>query len=138
MSIAEHHNKLQTGYDQHIGIQMIGVKDGHVVLELPITPVLLNAGNILHGGVIASLLDQVIGLSIRTITEHRLVTVNLNVHYLAPAKEGDTAVATANVRHIGKHLATGDGEVRNRAGTLLAIASGTFKILSNERNEVKK
>ncbi|NRR22595.1 PaaI family thioesterase [Brevibacillus sp. MS2.2] len=119
-------------------MQITRMEEGHVVVELPITPELLNAGNLLHGGVIASLLDHVIGLTIRTHTGHRLVTVNLNIHYLASAKEGDLIVGTAKIRHIGKSLATGEGEVRNGTGKLLAIASATFKQLPKNLNEVKE
>lgn len=139
MSITDRPKRIEAGFEQHIGMQITRMEEGHVVVELPpITPELLNAGNLLHGGVIASLLDHVIGLTIRTHTGHRFVTVNLNIHYLASAKEGDVIVGTAKIRHIGKSLATGEGEVRNGTGKLLAIASATFKQLPNNRNEVKE
>ncbi|MGG4457636.1 PaaI family thioesterase [Brevibacillus porteri] len=138
MSITEPPKRIQAGFERHLGIQITYREEGHVVVELPITSELLNAGNLLHGGVIASLLDHVMGLTIRSQTEYSLVTVNLNIHYLASAKEGDLVVGTAKIRHIGKSLATGEGEVRNSTGKLLAIASATFKLLSTNLNEVKK
>lgn len=132
MSMTERGERIHERYDQLIGIQTVCTEDGHVELRLPVTPMLLNAGHLLHGGVIASLLDQVIGLTIRQQSDKRLVTVNLSVSFLASAKLGDIVVATANIRHSGKHLATGEGEVRDSEGKLLAIASGTFKLLETK------
>lgn len=135
MSKTEPREKIQERFDQLIGMQTVFTDAGQVELHLPVTPMLLNAGQLLHGGVIASLLDQAIGMSIRTKTEKRLVTVNLSVSFLASAKLGDLVIAKATTRHLGKHLATGEGEVCDSEGKLLAIATGTFKLLETKGEE---
>ncbi|MCM2534292.1 PaaI family thioesterase [Neobacillus pocheonensis] len=131
MSIADIKRLLQekSSFDQNIGIQIKQLEVEDVILELPITPFLLNYNKILHGGVYAVLLDAVIGLTIRSQTENSLVTVNLNISYLAPVQEGEKIVATGKILNRGNSLVTGEGEVRDSSGNILAKAIGTFKMI---------
>ncbi|MGG1674344.1 PaaI family thioesterase [Neobacillus sp. NRS-1170] len=131
MSIADLKRLLQKkgGFEQYIGTQIKQMEEDNIVLELPITPVLLNYNNTLHGGVYAVILDTVIGMTLRARSEHPLVTVNLNINYLAPIKEGEKIVATAKILNLGNSILTGEGEVRDISGNILAKAIGTFKMI---------
>ena len=57
------------------------------------------------------------------------MTAQLNVHFIRPACEGETLVASAEVRHAGRKTAVAQGEVRTEAGALVATASATFVYL---------
>lgn len=111
---------------QHIGFEFAELEQGKVTLKLDIHEELLNTGNILHGGVYATLIDNIIGLTVRSITLQSLVTVQLNVHFLAPVQTG-TIYATGKVDRMGRSLVTGEGEIVSEKGELLAKGSGTFK-----------
>ena len=83
---------------------------------------------IAHGGVIATLLDSVMGLDANRSSpaDHYIVTAQLNVHFLRPAFEGETLLASSEVRHAGRKTAMAQGEIRTTAGDLVATASATF------------
>ncbi|HET7657793.1 MAG TPA: PaaI family thioesterase [Bacillales bacterium] len=116
----------ESPFFKHFGFEFVEFTEGKVTLKLDVHHALLNTGNILHGGVYATLIDNIIGLTACSITNQPLVTVQLNVHFLASVKTG-TIYATAKVDRIGRQLVTGEGEIVDEKGTLLAKGSGTFK-----------
>lgn len=83
---------------------------------------------IMHGGVLATLLDSVMGMSVGSLgpAGHFVVTVQLNVNFIRPAWEGETLVAVAEVIHSGQQTAVARGEVRTARGNLVGSGSGTF------------
>ncbi len=83
---------------------------------------------IAHGGVIATLLDSVMGLNANRSSppDHYVVTAQLNVHFIRPAFEGETLVASSQVRHAGRKTAVAQGELVTTEGALVATSSATF------------
>jgi uncharacterized protein (TIGR00369 family) len=116
----------------HMGVQIAEFEEGHVKLELPIGPSLINVNDTVHGGVHAGLLDAVLGMTIRSLTKCPLVTVNLTIHYFAPVQDG-SMIATAKVIHQGYRLITGEGEIIDKNGNLIAKGTGTFKVMHNPK-----
>lgn len=95
-----------------------------------------NAGSKVHGGVLMTMLDSVMGWTvIEQLPEGQsAVTSSITVNMLAPGEIGDTLVATAVVRRIGRTLAYVDGTI-TREGSEEPIATGTgvFAIVSSHR-----
>ncbi|MGG1674365.1 PaaI family thioesterase [Neobacillus sp. NRS-1170] len=120
----------QFGYSKHIGIQVSHLEEGNVELELPISRSILNYNQKVHGGAIAGLLDVVIGMTIHTLYGKPMVTVNLNISYLASAPENETLTATAKILNSGYNIVTGEAEVRDSHGVLVSKAVGTYKIIN--------
>ena len=92
----------------------------------------LQALGLVHGGVIASVLDSAIGLNVnRELAKlgKTAVTAQLNVHYLRPVREGKIT-GTGKILHKGSRVAVGYGEVRNEKGELVATGTATFYITS--------
>jgi uncharacterized protein (TIGR00369 family) len=112
----------------HIGFQITRFEAGEVVMELPVKEHLINANNAVHGGVYASMLDTIMGMTIRSIVEFPLTTINLNINYLAPSTEG-ILVAKGKVIQQGYRIITAEGEITDQEGKLLAKGIGTFKVL---------
>ncbi|MGG1663696.1 PaaI family thioesterase [Brevibacillus sp. NRS-1366] len=88
----------------------------------------LNASSLVHGGVYASLLDNVMGLSAKAISQTRVVTTNLNIHFLSNTDKGKI-IATGKVIYQSKSAFATQGEVRDQAGNLLAHATANFLAL---------
>ncbi|SDM01574.1 PaaI family thioesterase [Aliiruegeria lutimaris] len=66
----------------------------------------------IHGGVITSLLDQVIALTAWKAAERQpTVTVQMDTRFLGAAKSGDFLEARARLRHATRSLLFVDGEV---------------------------
>jgi len=118
------------------------VGDGTMTMSIPYDEKLTNTRpngtpdekTDLHGGVAATLIDTVGGLSLRTAIddpfEARIATINLNVNYLRPAT--DDLVATADVIRAGSSVGvteitvestTPDGETK-----VVAIGQGAYRI----------
>ncbi|WP_419892033.1 PaaI family thioesterase [Paenibacillus xylanexedens] len=87
-----------------------------------------NSMGIIHGGVLTSMMDQAMGMVATAAMEvDGCVTTNLNVHFLAPMKQGELTV-TATVLHQAGRSVTTQSEVRDESGTLGCMATATFRI----------
>ncbi len=82
----------------------------------------------LHGGIIATLLDEVMS-KVSRLSDVRTVTAELHVEYLKPIRVGEALVVEGfNARREGRQLYH-EGEIRNAAGELLARGQGRFVIV---------
>src|SRR5438552_16778154 len=79
-----------------------------------------NLQGLVHGGILATLVDIAMGLAIRTVVgpSRRHVTIDLGVHYLRPARPGrlDAAGTVLRVGSLGRLAA---GSVAYRTGRAL-------------------
>ena len=108
---------------------------GAVIIGLRLAKPHTNSRGIVHGGLIATLADNAMGLScgVRMKEPQRLVTISLSVDYLASANIGQwLAVETDFVKLGGsicfaKCLVTADGEP-------CARGNATFKIVKAKAN----
>ncbi|WP_269410675.1 PaaI family thioesterase [Lentibacillus daqui] len=112
----------------HLGFEITHFQEGDVRLKLPVTRQLLNANQILHGGVHASMIDFVLGMVIRSTTRTRCITMNLNVNYFAPADSG-SLFAQGRILQQGYRTVTAEGEILEEQGEMLAKGTGTFKLI---------
>lgn len=120
-----------SGFGEMIGVKMHSLKDGACTLTLPYKPELSRGDNLIHGGVIAALIDKAgtaAAWSYEDIgADARGATVALNVNYLAGA---DSCELTANghVVRRGGSITVADVEVLNPAGELVARGTVTYKL----------
>jgi len=92
-----------------------------------------NAG-FAHGGVSASLIDSAVGLSLCTMIDRgsAITTIDLQVNFLAPAKQG-SLTARGRIVHKGKRTAVGDCHVTDEGGKLVSKGTATYLILENRK-----
>jgi uncharacterized protein (TIGR00369 family) len=84
-----------------------------------------------HGGIIAVLLDEVMGKVCR-FREVRAVTAELTVQYLKPVKVDEEIVVEGyEAEAKGRNLFL-VGEIRNNAGDLLARGTGRFVVIGQK------
>ena len=110
-------------------LERLGVRSdeqGRLVIKLG--PTHLRSLGIAHGGFIATLLDSVMGRDAgrSAPTDHYVVTAQLNVNFIRPGWDGETLLASAEIRHRGRKTAVAQGEVRTENGALVATGSATF------------
>jgi acyl-CoA thioesterase len=112
--------------------QLLGLKLGHVergaaTLRLEMREELMQNAGLLHGGVIASLIDTAAAFATLTLlsTEERATTVNLTVQYLRPATNGHLS-ATATVSHAGRRLIALSATVSDSTENIIATALTVF------------
>jgi uncharacterized protein (TIGR00369 family) len=83
----------------------------------------------LHGGIIATLLDEVMS-KVSRLSDVRTVTAELRVEYLKPIRVGEEILVEGfSTRREGRQLYH-EGEIRNQAGELLARGQGRFVIVN--------
>lgn len=99
-------------------------------VRMPYDPERTNSRGDVHGGAIAVLFDCTLASAVRAHapTACGVVTVDITVHYTAPCA-GDV-IATAVCERRGRALCFARGEARSTEGELLAIATGTFKLVA--------
>lgn len=104
------------------GFRIAAWGGGAARVECDVNEATANAGGTLHGGVIATLVDEAGTVAIMTVDREARpgVTTDLNVSYFAAGRSGTTAVAEARVLRAGGTLAFVAVDVRAPDGTLLA------------------
>jgi uncharacterized protein (TIGR00369 family) len=121
----------RSGCQNAIGFEVdLSDSDGHARCHLTIRADHLNSQGILHGGIIAMLLDVACGNTASAWfdrDEHPLVlTLSLNTSYVAAVRQG-RVTATGRATGGGRTLAYVTGELHGDDGTLIATAAGVFK-----------
>lgn len=111
----------------YLGCELVSAEHGKAVIALPVRPEHLNLAGIVHGGVLASMLDNAMGLvSILASPGEKTVTTGLNVHYLLPSSEG-RLTCNAELIHQTRRTLTLEGRITDNKGELLVWGSGTFR-----------
>ena len=117
------------------GISVEHAAAGDVRLGWEARPEHRNLQGLVHGGILATLVDIAMGLAIRTVVgpSRRHVTIDLGVHYLRPARPGRLEAAGTVVR-VGSQVGFAEGSVTDATGRLLVRASGTYSV-TQERTD---
>ena len=118
------------GFNAVLGMKLVEWTAEHAVMELPIREMHLNRSNALHGGVLATLIDAVCGYAGVWVPpgepRRKALTLSLSTNYIGQAREG-TVRATAVKKGGGRNIFFASCEVRDEAGTLLAMGEGSFR-----------
>ena len=116
-------------FHRTFGMEVDDADRGEVVLGWEAREEHLNLQGLVHGGVLATLLDTAMGLAIRSALEpgRRHVTIEMGVHYLRPAYPGRLH-ARGHVARIGREIAFAEADVVDGQGRVLARATGTFSV----------
>jgi uncharacterized protein (TIGR00369 family) len=94
------------------------------------------ATGFIHGGIIATVLDEVMSKASR-FSSARAVTAELTVEYLRPVRVDEKLrIEGFTTGRKGRNLYQ-EGEIRDAAGTLLARGRGRFVIIDPERYNKK-
>lgn len=105
------------------------VEEGKLTAEFVIRKEMTNAIGTLHGGVIAGILDDMMGTAVVSLgAKHFYTTINLSVDYFYPGKAGDVVTARAFIVKKGTMIHHAQCELWNLATNKL-LAKGTSNLL---------
>jgi phenylacetic acid degradation protein PaaD len=106
-----------------MGIELVAVSQGHVKVAMKVRADMANGHGICHGGIIFSLADSAFAFACNS---HgiAMVAAGAQIEFLAPAKLGDTLVASAREQHRSERLGVYDVTVENGSGTRIAEFRG--------------
>ena len=104
-----------------------------VVGRFRLGPEYQGGGGFIHGGIIATVLDEVMSKVTRFSVAQPAVTAELRVEYLKPIRvDEELCVEGFLTRREGRQLYH-EGEIRNHAGVLLARGQGRFVVIEPRR-----
>jgi acyl-CoA thioesterase len=123
-------------FAQWMGLSLVGLGEGTSEVRLDLEPHHFNPGGIVHGGVLATLLDGCIGLALRTKLgmEKDHVTIDLNVQYISAMRAG-ALIGRGKAIRIGDRVSHGDAELTSEDGRLIAKGSATFLVIPARRRD---
>lgn len=106
------------------------IGDGRARIRMGFQSDQTNSRGDVHGGAIASLLDCALAAAVRSHdpAAFGVVTIDLTLHFVS-AGSGDL-IATTCCERRGRSISFARGEVRTEDGTLVAMATGTFKLVA--------
>ena len=117
---------------------LIGERIGNDRAQVRMTfqPDQSNSRGEVHGGALATLLDCTLASAARAHdpAAYGVATIDLTLHFVAVGR-GDL-IATAHCERRGRSISFVRGEARNADGTLVALATGSFKLIA--RGEAAK
>jgi uncharacterized protein (TIGR00369 family) len=118
---------------KHLGMEFVEGGEGYAKLRLRFQKENSTAGDALHGGAIASLIDTTGAMAAWTTAEilsprYFGSTVGVNVNYLS-AVIGEDAYAEGRVLKRGKEIIYCDVRVETASGKLVAQGSVVYRIV---------
>lgn len=140
MQMISHYNQINKfGADNEMKLEII--EPGHIKYTMRIEDRHLSSPNTCHGGVVAGLMDSVIGtaaLSAAFVDDNLVSTVEFKINYLQPVLLGETLVGEGKIDFKGKSTIVSTGHIyKEKDGSVAAIAIGTFNVYPlSKRQEV--
>ncbi|XVF60935.1 hypothetical protein PTKIN_Ptkin08bG0088000 [Pterospermum kingtungense] len=104
------------------GLRVDLIEIGRVILSFKVPPRLLNGGNYLHGGVIATLVDLVSSAAVYTVgAAFTGTSVEINVSFMDAAYADEEIEIEARALRVGKAVAVLSVELRKKnTGEIIA------------------
>jgi uncharacterized protein (TIGR00369 family) len=110
---------------------LLEVEEGRAVISYKVRKEMTNPFGTIQGGVMATLIDDTIGLAFYSLYEKNMfTTTNLNVNYLFGAKEGEEVKVEAKVVRIGKKIANVECKVFNEKDDIICTATSNLVVTS--------
>ncbi|MCS0788577.1 PaaI family thioesterase [Bacillus sp. CMF12] len=134
---AEHLQKVRADFEgspfwNFIGLRLKELKEGYVLLALPIQKDFINVRNSVHGGIYASVMDTAMGMAGRSLGYDEVATLHLNIQYLKSVMDG-TVYSEAEIIHQNRSTVLIEGRLKNEDGELIGHCTGTFKLSKGEK-----
>ncbi len=128
---------LKSPYFNQLNMELLDAVDGWARLGMYIKPHHGNIHGFVHGGAIASMADQVGMLAAKTrfTKGQRGVTIQMDMHYLAPVRNG-RIVAEGRIKKMGGHIAFSGVDVVDEKKK--AVAMGRFTIVIVQDGETEE
>ena len=112
-------------------IWIVEAESGRIVFSAQPSARFYNPLGTVHGGWISTLLDSAMGCAVHSLTKtgQAFTTVDMTISFVRPVFEKTgTLRCEGKVIHAGNRIATSEGRVWDRAGTLVAHGTETCMI----------
>jgi len=122
------HSCFVCGESNPLGLKLRFETDGRIVQSrFTFRPEHIGFRGTIHGGITATILDEIMVWACAVQTKRFSFCAELNVRYLTPVQPGDEVIATGElVANRRNKLFEARAELRSQANTLLASATGKY------------
>jgi uncharacterized protein (TIGR00369 family) len=110
-------------------------EDGVVSTHFVARPEYCGYNDRVHGGVMAALLDEVMGWAPSVINRRFCVAAEIVIRYLKPLPIGQTVIVRGEMTADRGRLWEARGEIVDAAGTVYARGTGKYHPLSEEQTQ---
>ena len=114
------------------GFEITDVSIGEVAFECTPDESAYNPLGVVHGGLVCTLADTVVGCAVHTTLEpgFTFTSIDLSVNYLRPVTSNSGVLrAVGRVTKPGRRVAFATAEIRDGKGTLVATATSSLLIM---------
>lgn len=114
-----------------LGVEVEELRQDYARMRLPYRPEFRQPAGVVHGGVIASMIDTVVVPAVGSGYDEprQMFTIDISLRFLAPIVEDDI-VAEGWITRRGRQIIYCDAEVSSGAGVLAATATLVYKVSS--------
>jgi acyl-CoA thioesterase len=122
----------------HLGMEIVEAGEGRASLRLPVRDELKNLYGILHGGVIAALLDSSCSIAVGTLLglDEAAVTLDQRINFISNVRDG-VLHGEGRALHKGRFTGVGQAEIRDEEGNLVAAGMTTSFIIQRGTSQVR-
>jgi uncharacterized protein (TIGR00369 family) len=125
----------RSAFSAALGIVLETLEPGRATMRMPLGPVIMNEGGVVHGGAIASLCDTAFHLAHLSLYgfDEPSVTVDLTCNFLGAARPPHDLVAHARVIKGGRRVVFGDVSVYSDERIIAHATLNFMNLAANRR-----
>lgn len=115
---------------RHLGMEVLEMGEGRAKLRLEVRDEHKNLYGIVHGGVLAALLDSTCSIAVGTLLGEgeAAVTLDQRINFISNVS-GGVLYGEGKALHKGRYTGVGQGEVRDEEGNLVAAGMTTVFVV---------
>ncbi len=119
---------------KNLNLQLLEIQAGQVKLKTIVKKEWLNPLQILHGGIIVTLMDEAMGLCAYSLNNgQRYATINLNADFFASTKENEAIYIFSKVEKAGRQLIHAISHIENEQGRIIAKSNSNLLALQEKK-----
>nr|MDO8117335.1 PaaI family thioesterase [Candidatus Sigynarchaeota archaeon] len=118
--------------------RIVAARRGEVEVELDVRPEMANPTGLLHGGMQAAMLDDIIGITSATLGHKGfLISIDTNINFLGKVHVGDKVLGKGHIAREGNNVVHATAELIDATGNTVATASSNLLITTKEPDFIK-
>jgi len=114
---------------RNLEVHLLEVNIGSIKFKVTVKEDWLNPLNILHGGIMVTLMDDAMGIAVYTLNqENRFASINLNTDFFKSVKEGEQIFIHSKIEKAGRQVVHATAYIENEKGQLIAKSTSNLVV----------
>jgi len=119
---------------EYMNVTVMETSHGQAKLKIPMKPQYANTYEIVHGGILAALVDMAGGVALRTL-KVRILTIETSTVFFAPVMLTEELVAEAQLVQQGRKILHADINVYNSQNEMVAQGKAIYYVRGEDSEE---